>query len=139
MWAVSMIHYWAPEDDLELVAKIANEMMLSFKLNETWARNEQIQVAIRTGIISQMGDEIANVVKSTFEYRDTVIDETSKKFSNAILGVEDVYDPDTGEHWAVPLGSSRYWKDVYGNIYGTGSYAPLAYDENWKELYCPNC
>jgi len=139
MWAVSMIHYWSPEDDLELVAKIANEMLLSFKLNETWARNEQIQVALRTGIITQTGDEIANIVKSTFEYRDRVMDETSKKFSNAILGVEDVYDPETGEHWTVPSGASSYWKDVYGNVYGTGSYKPPTYNDDWKELYCPNC
>jgi len=134
-----MIHYWAPENDLELVAKIANDMLLSFKLNETWAANEQKQVAIRTGIINEMGDEIANIVKSTFNYRDQVMDETSKKFSNAILGVEDVYDPETGEHWTVPSGASSYWRDVYGNVYASGSYSPPTYNDNWKELYCPNC
>jgi hypothetical protein len=139
MWAVSMIHYWAPEDDLELVAKIANEMMLSFVLNATWAENEQIQVAARVGIINQMGDDIAKIVKSTFEYRDQVMDDASTKFSNAILGVEDVYDPETGQHWTVPAGSSSYWRDVYGNVYGSGSYAPPTYSDNWKELICPNC
>jgi len=139
MWAVSMVHYWAPESDLELVAKIANEMMLSFKINDTWASNEQIQVALRVGIINQMGDDIAKIVKSTFEYRDQVMDEASKKFSNAILGIEDVYDPETGQHWTVPSGSSSYWRDVYGNVYGSGSYAPPTYNDNWKELICPNC
>lgn len=139
MWAVSMVHYWAPESDLELVAKIADDMMLSFKLDDTWASNEQKQVAARVGIISQMGDEIANIVKSTFEYRDQVMDEARTKFSNAILGIEDVYDPETGEHWTVPSGASTYWKDAYGDVYGTGSYSPPTYSENWKELYCPNC
>jgi hypothetical protein len=139
MWAVSMVHYWAPENNLELVAKIANEMMLSFKINDTWAENEQMQVAARVGIINQLGDDIAKIVKSTFEYRDQVMVETSKKFSNAILGIEDVYDPDTGEHWTVPSGSSSYWRDVYGDVYGSGSYAPPTYSDNWKELICPNC
>ena len=32
--------------------------------------------------------------KSMFEYRDHLLDETAKKFSNAIIGIEDVYDPD---------------------------------------------
>ena len=139
MWAVSMFHYWASEDDLELVAKIANEMLLSFKLDDEWAKNEQKQVAIRTKLINEVGDDIAKIVKSTFEYRDHVMDETAKKFSNAILGIEDVYDPETGEHWTVPSGSSHYWGDVYGNVYGTGSYTPPTYNDNWKELYCPNC
>ena len=139
MWAISMVHYWASESDLELVAKIANEMLLSFKLDDEWAKNEQKQVAIRTGLINELGDDIAKIVKSTFEYRDQVIDEASKKFSNAILGIEDVYDPETGQHWTVPSGSSSYWRDVYGNIYGSGSYAPPTYNDNWKELICPNC
>jgi len=139
MWAVSIVHYWAPEDDLELIAKIANEMMLSFKLNETWASIEQKNVAERVGIINQNGDDIAKIVESTFEYHDQVMDEASRKFSNAILGVEDVYDPDTGEHWTVPSGSNYYWRDVYGNVYSTGSYTPPTYNDDWKELYCPNC
>ena len=139
MWGISMVHYWASTDNLELVAKITNEVLLSFEIDDEWAKNEQRNVAIRTGLINELGDDIANMVKSTFEYRDSVLDETSRKFSNAILGIEDVYDPDTGEHWTVPSGSSSYWKDVYGDVYGSGSYTPPTNNDNWKELYCPDC
>ena len=139
MWAVSMIYYWAPEEDLELVAKIANEMMLSFELDGNWAQNEQQQVALRTGLINAVGDDIANIIKSTFEYRDYVMDQTAEKWSNAILGIEDVYDLETGEHWTVPSGSNHYWSDIYGDVYSTGSYTPPTYSDDWKELYCPNC
>jgi len=139
MWAVSMVHYWAPAEEVELVAKIANEMLLSFDLDEEWAANEQKQVATRTGMINELGSDIADMIQSTFECRDHVLDETAKKFSNAILGIEDVYDPETGEHWTVPSGSTTYWKDVYGDVWGSGSYSPPTYNDDWKELYCPNC
>lgn len=139
MWAVSMIYYWAPEADIELVAKVANEMMLSFDINETWAANEQQQVAIRTGLINALGDDIANIVQSTFEYRDSIMDDASRKFSNAILGINDVYNPETAEQWTVSSGSEHYWQDIYGDIWGTGTYTPPTYSDDWQELYCHDC
>lgn len=139
VWAVALAYYWAPADDIELVEKIVSEMITSFQLDPAWAAREQEEVFERFGIISKTGDDIANTINSAFKTRSETLDRTSHKFSNAILGIEDVYDPETGEHWTVPSGSSHYWGDVYGNVYGTGSYTPPTYNDNWKELYCPNC
>jgi len=139
VWAVALAYYWAPTEDIEIVEKIVNEMINSFQLNPTWAANEQKQVALRSGIISQTGDDIANSINSAYKMRSETLDRTANKFNNAILGLEDVYDPDTGEHWTVPSGSDHYWSDVYGNVYGTGTYTPPTYNDDWKELYCPNC
>jgi len=139
IWAVALAYYWAPTEDIELVEKIVNEMINSFQLDPTWAANEQRQVHIRNEIISETGDDIANTINSAYKSRSETLDRTSHKFSNAILGIEDVYDPETGQHWTVPSGSSSYWGDVYGNVYGSGSYAPPTYSDNWKELICPNC
>lgn len=139
VWAVALAYYWAPTDDIELVEKIVNEMINSFQLDSTWAANEQKQVALRSGIISQTGNDIANSINSAYKMRSETLDRTANKFSNAILGLEDVYDPETGEDWTVPSGSDHYWSDIYGNVYGTGSYTPPTYNDDWKELYCPNC
>jgi hypothetical protein len=139
VWAVALAYYWAPDDDIELVEKIVSEMIDSFQLDPAWAAREQEEVLERLGIISETQDDIANTINSAFKTRSETLDRTSHKFSNAILGIEDVYDPDTGEHWTVPSGSSSYWRDVYGNVYGSGSYAPPTYNDNWKELICPNC
>jgi len=139
VWAVALAYYWAPTEDIELVEKIVNEMIDSFTLNPTWATNEQKQVALRGGIISQTGDDIANSINSAYKMRSETLETTVNKFSNAILGLEDVYDPETSAHWTVPSGLDNYWSDIYGNIYGTGSYTPPTYNDEWKELYCPNC
>ena len=139
IWAVALAYYWAPTDDIELIEKIVNEMIGSFQLDPTWAANEQRQVALRVGIISQTGDDIANTINSAFKTRSESLDRTAHKFSTAILGLEDVYDPDTGEHWTVPSGSDHYWSDVYGNVYGTGTYTSPTYNDDWTELCCPNC
>jgi hypothetical protein len=139
VWAVALAYYWANTEDIELVEKIVNEMINSFQLDPTWVANEQQQVAKRVGIISETGDDIANSINSAYKMRSESLELTAQQFSNAILGLEDVYDPETGEHWTVPTGSDHYWSDIYGNIYGTGSYTPPTYDDDWKELYCPNC
>ena len=107
IWAVALAYYWAPTEDIELVEKIVNEMINSFQIDSTWAENEQKQVAIRVGIISQSGDDIANSINSAYKMRSETLDETANKFSNAILVLEDVYNLETGVHWLVPSGSSQ--------------------------------
>ncbi len=139
VWAVSLAYYWAPTEDIELVEKIVDEMIDSFQLDSTWAANEQQQVAQRVGIINEAGSDIADSITSTFATRSESLERTSRKFSNAILGLEDVYDPETDEQWTVPSGSDHYWRNIYGDIYGTGLYTPPTYNDDWKELYCPNC
>lgn len=137
IWAVALAYYWAPTDDIELVEKIVSEMIASFQLDPTWAAKEQEEVFKRGGVISKTGDDIANAINSAFKKRSEALDRTAHKFSNAILGIEDVYDPETGEHWTVPSGSGHYWQDIYGNVYSTGTYTPPTYNDDWKELYSP--
>lgn len=137
IWAVALAYYWAPTDDIELVEKIVSGMIASFQLDPAWAAKEQEEVYERGGSISKTGDDIANAINSAFKARSEALDRTAHKFSNAILGIEDVYDPETGEHWTVPSGSDHYWSDIYGNVYSTGTYTPPTYNDDWKELYYP--
>ncbi len=138
MWAVSMVHYWAPETEIEKVAEIADKVMASFKLDSSWGAREQQQVAARTGLISAAGNDIANTIKSTFELRDAVMDSVHKEFSNAILGIQEIYDPMLGEQYTVPNDAEYYWK-YFDKIIGTETYENILNDPNLRPLYCPMC
>ena len=48
------------------------------------------------------------------------MDDINRKFSNYILGVTDVVDPETGETWKVEAGHNYYWRrDFTNQVAGT--------------------
>jgi hypothetical protein len=129
-----LTHYWAPQGDIDKVEQIATAMDKSFKLDPAWAKNEQAQVAKRSGIISQNGQEISDIINSTFEYRSASQDKLADKWSDAILGVQDVYDPSTGENYTVPNTSKYYWTDGLNSVVGTDTHDSPGNYWNWQEL-----
>lgn len=133
MWAVVLVHYWAPESEIGLVEEIVEAMDKSFKLDSAWASREQAEVAKRVGIINQAGSEIAEMISSTFEYQSRVQDRTRRQWSDAMLGINRVYNPKTGEEYEVPVGSEHYWSDGY-NVVGTKVSEPPTYHDDWTEL-----
>lgn len=133
MWLVSLVHYWAPEEEIALVEEIVEVMSNSFTLDSAWAKREQAEVAKRAGIISATGSEIADIINSTFEYQSKVQDRAARQWSNAMLGVERVYNPKTGEEYEVPHGAEKYWSDGY-SIVGTKVSEPPTYLDDWTEL-----
>jgi len=134
LWYVCLTHYWAPENDIPLVENIIEQMGNSFKIDSIWANREAQEVAKRSQIISQTGAEISDIITSTFEYQSQVQDKASDKFSNAILGVEDVYNQATGESYRVPNTSKYYWTDGYNFVVGTETHEVPTYQDNWTEL-----
>jgi hypothetical protein len=93
----------------------------------------------RSAIISQSQSEISEIISSTFEMRSRTMDELNHDWDNYILGIEDVYDTDTGSHYIVDSGYNYYWIDGEGNIYGTDTAeSPLPYG-NLELLDCPKC
>lgn len=134
LWTAGIAHYWAPESEIGKVEEIATAMDRSFKLDPTWAKNEQVQVAKRSQIISQNGSEVSDIISSTFEYRSSSQDKMADKWSDAILGVQDVYDPSTGENYTVPNTSKYYWTDGLNTVVGTDTHDSPGYYWDWKEL-----
>ncbi|MFH1608456.1 MAG: hypothetical protein ABH951_00350 [Patescibacteria group bacterium] len=134
LWYVCLTHYWAPESDISTVENIIEQMGNSFKIDSTWANREAQEVAKRSQIISQTGAEISDIISSTFEYQSQVQDKISDKFSNAMLGVEDVYNQETGESYRVPNTSNYYWTDGYNFIVGTETHDVPTNLDNWTEL-----
>lgn len=134
LWTIGLTHYWALESEIEKVEEIATAMDRSFKLNPVWVKNEQVEVAKRTKIISQNSSDISDIISSTFEYRSSSQDKIADKWSDAILGVQDVYDPSTGENYTVPNTSKYYWTDGLNSVVGTDTHDSPGYYWDWKEL-----
>lgn len=134
LWTAGLTHYWAPANEINQVEQIATAMDQSFKLDPTWVKNEQIEVAKRSQIISQNGSEVSDIISSTFEYRSSTQDEMADKWSDAILGVQDVYDSLTGENYTVPNTSNYYWTDGLNNVVGTDTQDSPGYYWDWQEL-----
>jgi len=134
IWTAGLTHYWAPENEIGKVEEIATAMDQSFKLDPTWAKNEQVQVAKRSQIISQSASEISDIISSTFEYRSSSQDAIADKWSDAILGVQDVYNPSTGENYTVPNTSTYYWTDGLNTVVGTDTHDTPGNYWDWQEL-----
>ena len=122
VWQANVLLYHAPPPGLDQLEGIVNKMNDTFRIDPDWARREAQEQMRRSQIISQSADEVANIIHQTYEKRSAVLDEISRKWSNAILGRVDLVDPETGEiDWGVPSGSNYYWKQ--GDlIIGTETY-----------------
>jgi hypothetical protein len=139
IWYVAVMEYYSPAALKNETEFLVLDMQRSFKVDPAWAAREQQEIMRRSAIISQSQSDISEIISSTFEMRSSTMDELNDKWDNYILGVEDVYDPDTGSHYVVDSGSNYYWIDGEGNIYGTDTAeSPLPY-ENLKLLECPGC
>jgi len=81
-------------------------------VNEAWSDlgGEAVSAAVSIRCVSQLRPSTANVDVETADPSDPADNpevDLSEKWSEAILGFENVYSPSTGEHYLAPLGS--YW------------------------------
>jgi len=111
IWLANVLLYNAPSQKLEQLEAIANKMNDTFRVDPAWALREAQEQIKRSQIISQSADDVARIIRQTYEKRSAVMDEISRKWSNAILGKVDLVDSETGEiNWGVPSGSNYYWR-----------------------------
>lgn len=139
VWYVSGMEYYSPKELMNETELLALGMQRSLKVDPAWAMRESKEMQKRMGIISQDQNDVAAIISSVFETRSASMDELNHKWDNAILGIEDVYDPATGGHYMVDSGSNYYWIDNRGTIYGTDidqSPFPL---EDMQKMDCPAC
>jgi hypothetical protein len=114
-------------------------MQRTFKVDPEWAKRENAALKKRLGAISQSQNDVSATISSVFETRSQSMDRLNTAWDNAILGVEDVYNADTGSHYVVDSGSSYYWSDPQGNIYGTDTAGSPLPGEDLHQLDCPGC
>lgn len=119
IWAATLFGYYSPENLFNETEYLVLKSQESFKVNSQWAAKEAQEANKRAGIISSTQDSISDTISSTFEYRTESQDRINNEWSKTTLGIEEVYNPETGETRYPGSGSKYYWMDNRNNIYGT--------------------
>jgi hypothetical protein len=120
LWHVEILYgYLAASGQVAQAQSVLGHMLKTFQLNPQWVAMQQNIAANTSQIVSRTSEEISNIISSSYWNRQGVMDEISRRRSNAILGVEDVTDPVTGREIKVESGSNYYWIDHRGIIVGT--------------------
>jgi len=123
-WNVAMLLvYTSPEAEADFVQEIFSRMFKSIQWNPQWLASQQQLTANVSRIVSQTGQEISKIISDTYWTRQGVLDNVNRRFSNYILGVTDVVDPDTGRTWKVEAGHNYYWAKPGGDtVVGTNTF-----------------
>jgi hypothetical protein len=122
-WRVEILYGYLAASGKTTQAQSALEHMLkTIQLNPQWVAMQQNITANTSQIVSQTHEAISNIISSSYWNRQGVMDELSRRRSNATLGVEDVIDPTTGREFKVESGSNYYWIDHREMIVGTDTY-----------------
>lgn len=119
-WRVEFLYgYLAAAEQAPKAQAVLEHLIQTFQLNPQWVAMQQGLAANTSAIVAQTNHEISRIISSSYHRRQAVMDELSRRRSNAILGVEDVVDPATGREFKVESGSNYYWIDHRGHIVGT--------------------
>jgi hypothetical protein len=120
LWNVEhLCGYLAPAAQADLAQSVLNHIIGSIEINPQWAAMQQGIAANTSRIVARTSEEISKIVNDTYWNRQGVMDELSRRRSNATLGVEDVIDPASGRQIKLESGSDYYWIDQRGSIVGT--------------------
>lgn len=121
--AALMLIYSCPASEAETVDEISNHMFHSVKMNPRWVASQQQLGANVSQIVTQTNQEISRIINKSYWSRQQTLDNINRRFSNYILGMTDVVDPETAEKWKVEAGHNYYWRKDYTNqIIGTEVY-----------------
>lgn len=124
IWYVQYLHgYIAPENKVRLAQTVLDHGIRTVQVNPQWAAMQQGIAAETSKIVSQTHAEISKVIDQSYWNRQRVMEDLSRKWSNAILGQTDVADPETGETWKVASGHNYYWRKEHTDVVaGTSTY-----------------
>ncbi len=129
LWHVDYLTgYRAPREQAPLAQEVLRHMLATFRINPQWAAMQSRVSANTSRIVSEAHNEISNIISSTYWNRQGVMDEISRRRSNATLGVVDVIDAATGEQFQVESSSNYYWIDHRGTIVGTETHTVPSID-----------
>lgn len=119
IWMASIFGYSSPESLFNETEYLVLKSAETFKVNPSWAIREAQEVNKRLNILTSTQDSISETISSSFEYKSESQDKISNEWGKAILGVEEVYNSETGDTWYVDSGANYYWEDNQGRVWGT--------------------
>ncbi|MBS1855241.1 MAG: hypothetical protein JST11_07735 [Acidobacteria bacterium] len=120
IWHVEYLYgYLAAAGQVSLAQQVLAHMLSTYQDNPQWVAMQQNVTANTSRIVAQTQQEVSKIITDTFNYRNQVNDEISRRRENSILGTVDVVDPSTGRQFKVENSSNYYWLDHQGVIAGT--------------------
>jgi hypothetical protein len=135
LWGVMYLYVvLAPPQKFNGAMAILAHEIATFRENPSWiAMNEHIAVSA-SHIIARAGNKIENIISSSYQYRETTMNEIQRREENAILGENDVVDPASGEDYKVDSGSNYYWMSPDGHIVGTNIDSVPNHNINFRKM-----
>jgi hypothetical protein len=135
-------YYRAPEAEFTAMEPVLEGILDSMKTNSAWQQNElmrsqgyirnaQQDMQRRQRQISQTLSESSDILNQAYWERQGVNDKLSHRWSNAMLGYQDMSDG-AGTIFNVPSGYDQYWRDGLDQVYG-GSLLTQP-DLHWTKL-----
>ena len=120
LWTVDQLYGYTAHAGAEQDAETAlSHGLKSFEFNPQWLAMQQGVTSRVSRIVSQTQTEISRMSRQSFELRQQVTSEATRKFSNAMMGLLDARDPLSGRELKVDNASNFQWIDVNGRITGT--------------------
>lgn len=131
LWMAFLDNYYrAPEIEFSSVEPVLQGILDSYQANPAWQQREfgrnqaymaaqQQDIRRRQQDISRTLSETSDIINKGYWERQSIYDDLSHKWSNTILGTQDLTDH-AGTVYNVPTGYDQYWKDDLGNIVGGG-------------------
>ncbi len=124
IWNVQYLHgYLADDDSVERAGSVLAHMVATSRINPQWAAMQSNIAGKTSEIVTRTNAEISRMIDESYWKRQRVQDNISRQWSNTILGLTDVVDPETGETWKVSSGHNYYWrKEGTDVVAGTATY-----------------
>ncbi len=124
IWNVQYLHgYLAADEAVELGGQVLARMVATWRVNPQWAAMQSNLAGQTSEIVSRTNAEISRMLEQSYWKRQRVQDYVSRQWSNTMLGLTDVVDPETGETWKVSSGRNYYWrKQASDAVVGTDTY-----------------
>jgi hypothetical protein len=126
LWHVPhLVGYIAAPPKAPLARAVMEHMIKSTGLNPQWVAMQQGLTANVSNIVTETNNALSGIIIKGHEARQAVHDNTSRKWSNMMLGQTDLVDPDTGQTYKAASGHNYYWARPGSNTgFAANTYDP---------------
>jgi hypothetical protein len=146
--AESLFAMRAPPGELAANEKLYRTVLSTVRIDPTWqARVSQVQAAMgasnvqsaadRSKIIAKSGEDQRRIINEGYQNRQAALDRTNERFSDALRGVQNFRDPNTGENVKLSNEYAHAWVSGNGEyvMSDSSSFKPgQVLQGSWTEL-----
>jgi hypothetical protein len=128
MWMVEFLSGYLAVVDVEPEAHgVWRHVVASFNPDLAWGQRQQALAMTTSQQVAGGAQVVSDSIRERHDATQRILDGSSRRWSNAYRGVEEVVDTPSGRRLTVQSGANYFWTDNRGNVAGTDTYgAPSA-------------